>query len=291
MERRFLFFYSHSLHILEMLGNTNSYRNEFYIRVVILMLKILSVPFAETNMEETVSWTNERIEKSLSTFIVTANPETVMLAKKDLNFHRVLCSADIVMPDGIGIIYASKILGNSLKGRVAGYDMLHALLQYRENKCKPTKLFLLGGTEEVVRAAREKLAKLYSHVQISGAHHGYFEKNSEEESNIVKLISKEKPDLLLVGTGNPKQEEFIHRYKNELDATVMIGVGGCFDVLSGKISRAPIIFRRLGLEWFYRLLREPTRIKRQIVLPIFVFQVLKHRVINGRSAIEVKATK
>ena len=255
------------------------------------MLKILSVPFAETNMEETVSWTNERIENSLSTFIVTANPEIVMHAKNDLNFHKVLCTADIITPDGIGIIYASKILGNSLKERVAGYDMLHALLEYRENKCTPTKLFSLGGTQEVARAACEKLAKLYAHVQISGAHHGYFEKNSEEESNIVKLISKENPDLLLVGTGNPKQEEFIHRFRTELNATVMIGVGGCFDILSGKISRAPVIFRQLGLEWFYRLICEPTRIKRQIVLPIFVFQVLKHRVINGSAVVEVKATK
>ena len=255
------------------------------------MLKILSVPFAENNMDETVSWTNERIEKSLPTFIVTANPETVMQAKKDSNFHEVISSADMVTPDGIGIVYAAKILGYSLKERVAGYDMLHALLQYRESAGTSTKLFLLGSTQDVVEAAGEELAKQYGHVQVMGTHHGFFEKDSDEERFIVKRIAREKPDLLLVGIGKPKQEEFIHRFKNELGATVMIGVGGSFDVLSGRICRAPAMFQKLGLEWFYRLMCEPRRIKTQIVLPVFAFQVLMERALHGSAAVEVKSTK
>lgn len=255
------------------------------------MLKILSVPFAENSMNETVRWTNERIDKSIPTFIVTANPETVMQANNDTCFHEVICSADMITPDGIGIVYASKILGHSLKERVAGYDMLHALLQYRESIGSSTKLFLLGSTQDVVGVAGENLAKQYEHVQITGGHHGYFEKNSDEESKIVELISQEKPDLLLVGIGSPKQEEFIHRFRNELSATVMMGVGGSLDILSGKICRAPAIFRKLGLEWFYRLLCEPSRIKRQMVLPVFVFLVLTERMVHGITAVEVKSTK
>lgn len=255
------------------------------------MLKILTVPFAENNMDEAVSWTNERMEKAISTFIVTANPETVMKAKKDSRFHEIISSADLVTPDGIGIVYASRILGHSLKERVTGYDMLHALLEYRENMGACTKLFLVGSTQDVVKAAGEKLAKLYRCVQVKGTHHGFFKKDSDEESGIVKLISREKPDLLLVGAGHPKQEEFIHRFRNELGATVMIGVGGCFDILSGRICRAPALFRKLGLEWFYRLICEPKRIKRQIVLPAFVFLVLKERVVHGSAAVEIKSTE
>jgi N-acetylglucosaminyldiphosphoundecaprenol N-acetyl-beta-D-mannosaminyltransferase len=209
------------------------------------VLNILSVPFSANTMNETVSWTNERIEKSLPTFIVTANPETVMRAKNDSSFHEVISSADMITPDGIGIVYASKILGHSLKGRVTGYDMLHALLQFRESTGASTKLFLLGSTQDVVESAGEKLEKLYGHVQVLGVHHGFFEKDSDEENSIAKLISREKPDLLLVGVGCPKQEEFIHRFRNKLGATVMIGVGGSFDILSGRICRAPAIFRKL----------------------------------------------
>lgn len=254
------------------------------------MLKILSVPFMEKSMDEAVSWTNERIDNSLPTFIVTANPEIVMQARNNSKFHEVISSADIITPDGIGIVYASKILGHSLKERVAGYDMLHALLEYRENAGTPTRVFLLGSTEEVVNAAGEKLAAMYGSLQILGTHHGFFEEDSDEERSAVELISKEKPDLLLVGLGNPKQEEFIHRFKHQLGATVMIGVGGCFDILSGRICRAPAIFRKLGLEWFYRLMCEPRRIKRQMILPVFAVQVLIERVIHGSTVIEVKST-
>ncbi|WP_050183446.1 WecB/TagA/CpsF family glycosyltransferase [Domibacillus robiginosus] len=255
------------------------------------MLKILTVPFAESNMNESVNWTNERIEHSLPTFIVTANPEIVMKAKKDSNFHEVISSADMITPDGIGIIYASKILGHSLKERVGGYDMLHALLQHRESTGVSTKLFLLGSTEDVVTAAGEKLREMYQYVQVTGTHHGYFETGSDEESFIVKRISHEKPDLLLVGAGNPKQEEFIYRFRNDLGASVMIGVGGSFDILSGRICRAPELFRKLGLEWFYRLLCEPRRMKRQMVLPVFALQVLAERIRNGSAAAEVSSTK
>ena len=242
-------------------------------------------------MNETVRWTNERIEKSLSTFVVTANPETVMKANKESSFHDVISSADIITPDGIGIVYASKILGHPLEERVAGYDMLHALLHHRESIGAPTKIFLLGSTQDVVGDAGENLGKQYEQIQVMGVHHGFFEKESDEERAIVQLISQEKPDLLLVGIGSPKQEEFIHRFRNELGATVMMGVGGSLDILSGKICRAPALFRKLGLEWFYRLLCEPSRIKRQIVLPVFAFMVLTDRLLHGSATVEVKTTK
>ncbi|WLD92895.1 WecB/TagA/CpsF family glycosyltransferase [Alkalihalobacillus sp. AL-G] len=242
-------------------------------------------------MNQTVSWINERIQKSLPTFIVTANPEIVMQAKNDSSFYEVISSSDMITPDGIGIVYASKILGHSLKERVAGYDMLHALLQYRESTGQSTKLFLLGSTQNVVENAGENLAKQYRHVQVMGIHHGFFKKESDEERLIVERISREKPDLLLVGIGSPKQEEFIHRYRNELSASVMIGIGGSFDILSGRICRAPALFRRLGLEWFYRLLCDPRRIKRQMVLPVFVFLVLMERVLHSSTTVEAKSTK
>jgi N-acetylglucosaminyldiphosphoundecaprenol N-acetyl-beta-D-mannosaminyltransferase len=196
----------------------------------------------------------------------------------------------MITPDGIGIVYASKILGHSLKERVAGYDMLHALLGYRERSMACTKIFLLGSSPEVVQSASKKLAELYGRVHISGFHHGFFKKNSMEESSIVEMISREKPDLLLVGLGSPKQEDFIHRFKDKLGASVMIGVGGSFDILSGRICRAPVIFRRLGFEWLYRLICQPRRIKRQIILPVFVCLVLLQRLMR-RSAVEVTTSE
>jgi N-acetylglucosaminyldiphosphoundecaprenol N-acetyl-beta-D-mannosaminyltransferase len=258
---------------------------------LVKMLKILSVPFSENTMDETVNWTNERIEKSLPTFIVTANPEIVMKARNNPRFCKAISSADIITPDGIGIVYASKILGCSLKERVTGYDMLHALLQYRESTGTSTKLFLLGSTQDVVESAGAKLSILYGHVQVKGVHHGFFEKDSEEERFVVNQISREKPDLLLVGLGSPKQEEFIHRLRTKLCSTVMMGVGGSFDILSGRICRAPSLFRKFGLEWFYRFLCEPRRIKRQMVLPVFAFLVLSQRVQNGGITVEMKSVK
>jgi len=252
--------------------------------------KILSVLFSENNMKETVEWTNDRMEKSLSTFIVTANPEIVMRARRDTYFQEVLSSADIITPDGIGIVYASKILGHSLEERVAGYDMLHALLEYRETTKALTKIFLLGSSPEVVKSASKKLEELYGCVQISGFHHGFFKKKSVEETSIVEMISREKPDLLLVGLGSPKQEDFIHRFKEKLRASVMIGVGGSFDILSGRICRAPVIIRRLGFEWLYRLICQPRRIKRQIIIPVFVCLVLIQRIAR-RSAAEVTTSE
>ncbi|MDF2607294.1 MAG: glycosyl transferase, WecB/TagA/CpsF family [Bacillales bacterium] len=254
-------------------------------------MKILSVLFTENDMNESVSWTNERIEKSLPTFIVTANPEIVMKARNNSDFHEIISSADMITPDGIGIIYASKVLGNSLKERVTGYDMLHSLLQYRENIGATTKIFLLGSSTDVVEAAGKKLLELYEHAQVIGTHHGFFPKNSDEEMKIVDSISREQPDLLLVGIGSPRQEEFIHRFKHKLGATVMIGVGGSFDVLSGKIRRAPKAFRQLGLEWFYRLLCQPKRIKRQMIIPVFVYLVIMERVLRGSVAVTVKSTE
>jgi N-acetylglucosaminyldiphosphoundecaprenol N-acetyl-beta-D-mannosaminyltransferase len=275
------------------LDNTIPNSCEIHSKGGFLVVQILSVPFTESNMNETVSWTHERMEKSLSTFIVTANPEIVMKAKNDSSFHKVISSADMITPDGIGIVYASKILGHSIKERVAGYDMLHALLQYRESQGVSTKLFLLGSTEDVVGAAGENLAQQYAHIVVVGRHHGFFKKDSEEEGSIVELISRKKPDLLLVGLGSPNQEKFIHRFRNELGATVMIGVGGSFDILSGRICRAPAMFRKLGLEWFYRLLSDPRRIKRQMVLPVFASLVLLERVLRGNTsaAIDLKSTE
>ena len=141
-------------------------------------------------------------------------------------------------------------------------------------------LYLLGGKEGVAKEAGKNIIKTYPNIKILGTHHGYFKgahighKDHEEEMKILEEINKLKPDIIFVGLGFPKQETWIHENKYRIDSKVIIGNGGTMDILSGNAKRAPEVFQKLGLEWFYRLIKEPSRIKRQMVLPKFRLQVL-----------------
>jgi len=241
---------------------------------------ILDIPFSAKTTDETVLYLHEQIQKQEHEelfHVVTANPEIAMLTRKSRKFKRILSQASLITPDGIGIVIGSKILGTPLPERVAGYDTLHRFLTYRETNRVKTKIFAVGAKEEVIQLAVEKLKETYPLVEIVGYHNGYFSADSEEEKTIVHQINEQKPDLLLVGLGAPRQEEFIYTYKKDLQAKVAIGVGGSFDVLSGKTKRAPALFQRLYLEWFWRLVSQPSRWKRQLMIPQFVLEVLKEK--------------
>jgi len=243
-------------------------------------VSILNLPFSAKTTDETVLCLHEQVEKKGEQnlfHVVTANPEIAMLSRKSRKFKHILSQASLITPDGIGIVIGSKILGTPIPERVAGYDTLHRFLTYRETQQVKTRIFAVGAKEEIIQLAVEKLKEMYSFVEIVGFHNGYFSAESEKEQQIVKEINQQKPDLLLVGLGAPRQEEFIYTYKKELQAKVAIGVGGSFDVLSGKTKRAPLFFQRLYLEWFWRLVSQPSRWKRQLLLPQFVLEVLKEK--------------
>lgn len=225
---------------------------------------------------------NNRVEEFLKQesikTIYTPNTEIVMACKEDEKLREIVNSGDLIIPDGIGLIHASNIKNKPLKERVTGFDLSIKILEIANRE--GYSLYLLGGKDGVAKEAGKNIEKNYPNINIVGYHHGYFkgshigEKEHPEELAIIDEIVKKKPDIIFVGLGFPKQEIWIEENKDRLPSKVIIGNGGTMDILSGNTKRAPEIFQRLGLEWLYRLIKEPSRIKRQLVLPKFMLQVL-----------------
>lgn len=201
--------------------------------------------------------------------VFTPNPEMIMLATRDEEFKDILNNADLVVPDGIGVVLASKLNKVKIKERVAGYDLVQAV--FNEIKDRDISVYFLGAAPGIAEKAKEKMQEKYEGLKIIGDNNGYFD--AKKEMIIIDDIKKKKPDILLVGMSMSKQEKWIDKYKNALPAKVLIGVGGSFDGFSGNVKRAPDIFGKLGLEWLYRLVKQPSRIKRQIYLPVFAIRV------------------
>jgi N-acetylglucosaminyldiphosphoundecaprenol N-acetyl-beta-D-mannosaminyltransferase len=170
-------------------------------------------------------------------------------------------------------VFASKVFNKPLKERVAGFDLMMEFVKWASHK--DVSIYLLGAKPEVVEKAQSNLKNLYPSLKIVGFHHGYF--NEKEEENIIEDINKRAAQVLFVALGAPKQEKWIYKNKEKLKVKIAMGVGGSFDVIAGKAKRAPEIYRKLGLEWLYRLIQEPWRYKRMSALPKFAFKVLLAR--------------
>ena len=205
--------------------------------------------------------------------IFTPNPEIVMCAKDDAELKSILNSADLCTADGIGVVYASKILGNPVPERVAGFDIVCALLGRMAKT--GDGVFLFGAKPGVAEMAKAKMEEKYPGIVISGTHDGYFK--PEDEDGIVEEINASGAKLLLVCLGAPKQEKWIARNRDRLNVNLCMGVGGTLDVFAGTAKRAPEIFIKLNLEWAYRVLKNPSRMGRFVALPKFVIEVLKNR--------------
>lgn len=230
----------------------------------------MNVPFSKLCMKETIDYLTGRIQQKKWTQVVTANPEIVMYAQNSASYMTILQEAQIIVPDGIGIVYAAKIQKDPVCERVAGYDLLHRIMIKADQY--GWKVYLLGASEDVNQLAYEQLKKQYSHAILLGRHHGFFKDGSDVEKQIVEEIASLKPDILFVALGFPRQEEWISRHQPDLQIPLSMGVGGSFDVLSGKVKRAPLFWQKLGLEWFYRLISMPSRWRRMLVLPQFLLK-------------------
>lgn len=232
---------------------------------------VLGVPFDAVTMEQAVAKAKKMLAEEGQHFICTPNPEIVMEAQKDKELMDILHEADMVIPDGIGVVWASKYSEIRLKERVAGYDLTQNLMA--ELAATGETFYFFGGAPGVASTAARMMMKKYPGLKVVGVHNGYFDE--KEEKKIIQDIKTKSPSILLVGLGAPKQEKWIYDNIRLVGAKVAIGVGGSFDVMAGNVKRAPKIFQKLGLEWFHRLITQPTRWRRMMRLPKFALTVLK----------------
>ncbi len=236
-------------------------------------IDILGVNVDSITFADAVDKAEALVKADGFSMIFTPNPEIVMCAKNDAELKNILNSADLCTADGIGVVYASKILGSPVPDRVAGFDLVCALLE-RMSKTGDG-VFLFGAKPGVAEAAKAKMEEKYPGIVVSGTHNGYFK--PEDEDKIVEEINASGAKLLLVCLGAPKQEKWIAQNQNRLKVNLCMGVGGTLDVFAGTAKRAPEIFIKLNLEWTYRILKNPSRIGRFAALPKFVIEVLKNR--------------
>lgn len=230
---------------------------------------LLGVNVSNETYEKITEKLLDRIRHNQKSFIVAINPEKIMKAQSDAKLMELLNKADFQIPDGVGIILASKLKGGKIRHRVTGIDLMMYLCEAFAKNNK--SIFLYGGQPGVAEKACECLKILYPNINITGVLNGY----EKDEQIIRSTINRANPDIVFVALGSPVQEYWIVNNMDHLSAQVFQGVGGSLDVISGRVKRAPSFFRKLGLEWLYRLLKEPVRWKRQTLLPKFLIKALK----------------
>ncbi len=232
-------------------------------------ISILDVPIDKVNMTDAVSKVLDYLNEDRVHTVFTPNPEMIMEAKRNPELKKALLLGDLVIPDGAGVVIGSRILGTNLPERVAGFDLIQNL--FKVTRTPNLRFFFLGGQPGIAEDAAKKVIKVHPNIDVVGFLDGYFK--NEYVSSIINNINSSNADILLVGLGAPKQELWINKYKDEINVKVCIGVGGSFDVLSGRAKRAPVFFQKNNIEWLYRLCKEPRRSIRMLDLPRFLFWV------------------
>lgn len=234
-------------------------------------VKILGIDIDNIDIEEAGNITKKLIESSNKScrIVVAPNTEFIMMAQKDEAFFNILKNAELATPDSVGVIIAGKMQKKPFKQRIPGQAYFRKILELGEKE--EWTFYLLGGKGDVPKLACENVKKIYPNVNIVGYHEGFFEEDSEEE--VIKEINKLKPNVLFVAMGAPLQEKWIFNHKNELKVDIAAGQGGTFDYEAGKIKRAPKLIQKIGIEWLWRLILQPSRIFRMIVLPIYLLKI------------------
>lgn len=239
---------------------------------------ILGIPVNRVTREQASTqverWIQEK-GRDIPRLVMTPDTTAVMRARRNSLLKRAYHHADLVTADGTGLVWSSKLWGSpaSLPERVTGIDLIESLCQQASRN--GYKLFMLGGRPGIASTAAHRLSQRHPALRIVGTHHGYVE--DAEVGDLLAHIRRTQPDILLVGMGVPRQERWMLRWRDRLNVPVVMGVGGSFDVLSGRIKRAPALWRRAGLEWFWRALMEPRRLWRARLIPLFMGYVVLHR--------------
>ena len=234
-----------------------------------MKVKILGVNVDSVTMAQAIAQIENLISVRKNSIVATANAEMLLMATHDDELKNILNSAELVVADGAGTVWAAHHLGYEMPERVAGFDLVQELM-----KISPThdyKIFLFGAAPSIADKAKLKAEQLYPGIKIVGVRNGFF--TAADEPEIIAQIKKSSPDILLVALGVPKQEKFLAKYKSELNVPVSIGVGGTFDVMAGVVKRAPLWMQKLKLEWLFRAMLQPSRAGRLIALPKFVLKV------------------
>jgi len=235
---------------------------------------ILDVPVDKLDMQKATEIVKGYLQSDKPHLIVTPNAEIIMRAQQDRELLEIIQNASLVTGDGAGVVWASKIFKDPLPERITGIDLMFKILEIAQEQ--GYKVFLLGAAPSIAEKAAERLLNIYPKLQIVGTHHGYFDINNDH--HIIELIKEKAPHVLIAAMGAPRQEKWLYRNLYTLNVPVSIGVGGSLDVIAGKVQRAPEWMQKAGLEWLFRLYKEPTRIRRMAALPKFVFAVLMQRI-------------
>lgn len=213
------------------------------------------------------------IDKRDKTIVISGNPEILYNGLENEKLNKLFNGKDsIIIPDGVGTVIAAKMVKNPVKEKIAGIEVMKAIIEKCEKEGKG--IYLLGAEEEILKLCKENIKKTFPNIKIVGSHNGFFDLNNCDD--IIEDIKKSNPWGLFIAMGCPRQENFIVNYIDELNCNFYMPVGGSFDVFAGKVNRAPKWMLSLGLEWLYRVLKEPWRIKRLGVIPKFLLRVLKN---------------
>ena len=234
------------------------------------VVNIAGINIDDITMNQAVERVYEFIDSGENHAIYTPNAEIMMEGITSKNLKSILNNADMLVADGAGVVLASKILGKKVAEKVSGFDLVKNLLI--SSKVRPIKFFLFGGKPGIPEAATSNINKDYPGAEVVGIRNGYFKE--DEIPSIIEQINNSGAEVLLVCLGAPKQEEWIEKNKSQLKVKVSMGVGGTMDVLAGNVKLAPDFFRNNGLEWMYRLYKEPKRFKRMLRLPKFILYIL-----------------
>ena len=236
-----------------------------------MSVELLGFNIDNYTFEEAVLKAKSLIDGGRVAQVITINPEMFDAAEKDSNFANIIREAEMVIPDGVGVKLGLKLKGKNVS-RIPGIDFAKRLL--KEAAISNIPVAIIGSKEEVITKAVENLKKEISGLNIVYYHNGYF----SDDNEIYGELKKSSPKLILVALGSPKQDKFIYGAKKILNPALMVGIGGSLDVWSGTVKRAPKIFRKLGIEWLYRTVTQPSRFKRIFpALPLFLIKVLSYK--------------
>lgn len=241
-------------------------------------INFLGTQVDNLSMSETLSLIEESIEHKEKIIREDINAAKIVWMQNDPKFKQIIQKADLINADGQSIILASKLLGKPIKERVSGIDLMEEIVSSAHKK--QWKVFFLGASEEVVSKTVNTYIDKYSEKIIAGYHNGYFTK--EDEKKIVNKINRSNANILFIGISSPKKEYFIDTNSKELNCNLIMGVGGSFDVIAGKVSRAPVWMQKSALEWLYRLLQEPGKMWKRYLYTntVFIYLVMKESIMK-----------